>query len=73
MLLCREGINSGCEQTACLMRLAGVTGKGKGCCPVTTRRPKGGSDYRPDLVGREFRATRPNRLWVADITYVRTR
>lgn len=42
MLLCREGINSGCEQTACLMRLAGVTGKGKGCCPVTTRRPKGG-------------------------------
>ena len=39
---------------------------------MTTRRPKG-PDYRSDLVSREFRATRPNRLWVADITYVRTR
>ena len=28
-------------------------------------------DDRPDLVERRFRAERPNRLWVADITYVR--
>jgi len=26
----------------------------------------------PDLVHREFTATRPNQLWVADITYVAT-
>jgi putative transposase len=26
----------------------------------------------PDLVHRDFRATRPNQLWVADITYVAT-
>ncbi|WP_368523902.1 DDE-type integrase/transposase/recombinase [Corynebacterium sp. LK2510] len=26
-----------------------------------------------DLVNREFKACRPNRLWVADMTYVRTR
>ncbi len=26
----------------------------------------------PDLVGRDFRASEPNRLWVADITYVPT-
>jgi len=26
----------------------------------------------PDLVNREFKATRPNQLWVADITYVAT-
>ncbi|CAB0759917.1 IS3 family transposase [Corynebacterium diphtheriae] len=32
-----------------------------------------GPDLRPDLVNREFRAPGPNRLWVADITYVRTR
>jgi putative transposase len=31
----------------------------------TARRP-------PDLVERDFRATRPNELWVADITYVAT-
>ncbi|WP_431831646.1 DDE-type integrase/transposase/recombinase [Corynebacterium pseudodiphtheriticum] len=54
------------------MRLAEVSGKGKSRSPVTTHKPKG-PDTRPDLVGREFRACGPNRLWVADITYVRTR
>ncbi|CAB0735101.1 hypothetical protein FRC0119_00356 [Corynebacterium diphtheriae] len=29
--------------------------------------------FAPDLVNCEFRAPGPNRLWVADITYVRTR
>lgn len=68
----REGIDIGREQTARLMRLAGVSGKGKGRSPVTTRRPKG-PDTRPDLVGREFHASGPGKLWVADITYVRTK
>lgn len=68
----REGIDIGREQTARLMRLAGLSGKGKGGAPRTTRTPKG-PDVRPDLVNREFRAPSPNRLWVADITYVRTR
>ncbi|WP_342318465.1 IS3 family transposase [Corynebacterium mayonis] len=68
----REGIHIGREQTARLMRLAGLSGKGKGGAPRTTRKPKG-PDVRPDLVNREFRAPSPNRLWVADITYVRTR
>ena len=54
------------------MRLAGVSGKGKGRSPVTTRRSKT-VDTRPDLVGREFTASGPNKLWVADITYVRTK
>ncbi|WKS55022.1 IS3 family transposase [Corynebacterium accolens] len=30
-------------------------------------------DLRPDLVEREFKARGPNKLWVADITYVRTK
>ena len=68
----RQGVEIGREQTARLMRLAGVSGKGKGAAPVTTRKPKR-PDLRPDLVGREFNAPGPNRLWVADITYVRTR
>lgn len=29
-------------------------------------------DHRPDLVQRDFHAQAPGRLWVADITYVRT-
>jgi putative transposase len=39
--------------------------------PTTTRRDK---DARPapDLVDRNFTATAPNQLWVADITYVPT-
>ncbi|CAM4067116.1 Integrase core domain protein [Corynebacterium belfantii] len=68
----REGIDIGREQTARLMRLAGVSGKNKGRSPVTTYKPKE-PDTHPDLVGREFRAYGPNRLWAADITYVRTR
>ena len=68
----REGIDIGREHTARLMRLAGVCGKNKGRSPITTRKPNV-ADLRPDLVGREFTAAGPNKLWVADITYVRTK
>ncbi|WP_152691471.1 IS3 family transposase, partial [Corynebacterium striatum] len=34
----RDGIDIGREQTARLMRLAGVSGKGKGRSPITTRK-----------------------------------
>ncbi|WP_414835941.1 IS3 family transposase [Corynebacterium stationis] len=68
----RQGIDIGREQTARLMRLAGVAGKPKGRAPITTRKPKV-PDNRLDMVNRDFIAHRPNQLWVADITYVRTR
>ena len=53
------------------MRLAGICGACRGRRPVTTR-PSKVPDARPNLVNRQFRADRPDRLWVADITYVRT-
>ncbi|MDK8718945.1 IS3 family transposase [Corynebacterium pseudodiphtheriticum] len=68
----RDGIDIGREQTARLMRLAAVSDKGKGRPPITTRKPNV-PDLRPDLVEREFKAQGPNKLWIADITYVRTR
>ncbi|WP_430733307.1 DDE-type integrase/transposase/recombinase [Corynebacterium accolens] len=68
----RDGIDIGREQTARLMRLAGVSGKGTGGSPITIRKANV-PDLRPDLVEREFKAQGPNKLWVADITYVRTR
>lgn len=71
-VLVRQGIDIGREQTARLMRSAGLPVKGKGGAPITTRKSKG-PDLRPDLVNREVKAPGPNRLWVADITYVRTR
>ncbi|SCX08736.1 putative transposase OrfB [Corynebacterium jeikeium] len=67
----REGLHIGRDKTARLMKLAGVCGRRRGRTPVTTTSPKA-PDHRPDLVQRNFRAQAPGRLWVADITYVRT-
>lgn len=61
----------GREQTRKMMALAGVRGERKGKNPVTTVQGKN-IDTRPDLVQGEFKATAPNRLWAADMTYVRT-
>ncbi len=66
-----EGAHVGRKRVARLMRQAGLAGasRRKGCW--TTIRDR---DARPapDLVQREFVADRPDRLWVADITYVPT-
>ena len=67
----REGFHIGRDQTVRLIKLAGVCGRRRGRTPVTTVRPKT-PDHRPDLVQRNFCAQAPGRLWVADITYVRT-
>ncbi len=51
-----------------LMRHLGIRGVVRGRpAPVTTV-----SDRPADLVQRQFEATAPNQLWVADITYVAT-
>lgn len=70
-LMRREGWNVGRDQVLRLMRKAGVAGAVRGRKPVTTVQAKT-VDTRPDLVDRNFKAPAPNRLWVADITYVRT-
>lgn len=60
------------KRIARLMREAGLMGAShRRGGPITTRRDK---DARPapDLVDRNFSATEPNQLWVADITYVPT-
>lgn len=68
----RAGWNVGRDQAARLMNIAGVCGVTRGKTPKTTRHTML-PDNRPDLVKRNFSASAPNRLWVADITYVRTR
>lgn len=67
----RAGWNIGRDQVYRLMRKAGIQGAHRGCKPITTR-PAKEPDTRPDLVQRNFTAEAPNRLWVADFTYVRT-
>ncbi|GAB2906013.1 hypothetical protein GCM10027047_00220 [Rhodococcus aerolatus] len=54
-----------------LMRGAGLRGVTRAKGPRTTI-PGSGPDTRPDLVERNFTATTPGQLWVADITYCRT-
>ena len=59
------------KAVARLMRLAGIEGahrrhRGK------PRRRAASTATAPDLVQRQFAATAPNRLWVADISYLRT-
>jgi putative transposase len=56
-----------------LMREMGLTGAVRGRAWVTTTQASPVATERPaDLVDRQFTATRPNQLWVADLTYVAT-
>ena len=67
----RAGWDIGRDQVARLMKIAGIAGVCRGRTPITTRGSQA-VDLRPDLVNRQFTASRPNKLWVGDITYVRT-
>ena len=67
----RAGWDIGRDQCARLMKTAGLAGVRRGRKPITTHSSKH-PDERLDLVDRDFTALAPNRLWVADITYVRT-
>lgn len=53
------------------MREMGLRGVPRDKSPRTTR-PATETGRPADLVERDFSATRPNQLWVADITYIRT-
>jgi transposase InsO family protein len=55
-----------------LMRRLGLRGAVRGRAFTRTTEADAAAARIPDLVLREFRATRPNQLWVADLTYVAT-
>jgi transposase InsO family protein len=69
--LSRRGISVGRDRVARLMRAQGLCGvrRGRG---VRTTTPEAAAERARDLVERRFAATAPNRLWVADLTYIRT-
>jgi putative transposase len=54
-----------------LMRQAAIQGAKRRGKPWRTTRPDVNARARPDLVERNFTAEAPNRLWVADLTYLR--
>src|SRR5919202_6533753 len=55
-----------------LMRELGLRGVVRGKTSIRTTVSDAASDRPLDLVARQFRAPAPNRLWVADLTYVKT-
>ena len=65
------GEHHGRKRIARLMRAGGLIGASHRRGVVTTRRDREARPA-PDLVERNFAAAAPNRLWVADITYVPT-
>lgn len=70
--LMEQGVRISRQRVARLMRLAHIRGisRRRGFT-VTTRRDSRNTPAH-DLVKRSFRADSPNRLWVADMTYVPT-
>jgi len=68
----REGIPVARCTVERLMRQLGLRGAVRGKPSVRTTIGDETSDRPLDLVARRFRAPAPNRLWVADLTYVKT-
>jgi putative transposase len=66
-----HGLRVGRKRVARLMRSAGLEGVHRRRGIKTTRRDRDAAPA-PDLVQRQFRPSAPDRLWVADITYVPT-
>jgi len=70
--LLAEGEKHGRKRIARLMREAGLVGASRRRGGVTTTRRDQDARPAPDLVDRNFVASGPNELWVADITFVPT-
>jgi putative transposase len=68
----REGEEVGRGRVQRLMREAGIQGAKRRGKPWRTTKPDPAAQRRPDLVERDFSATEPNRLWVGDLTYLRS-
>ena len=69
--LTEGGVAVSRKRVARVMRSVGVAGVSRRRGPRTTRR-NAQARPAPDRVKRRFEADAPNRLWVADITYVPT-
>ena len=69
--LAAAGVRVGRKRVARLMQAAGIAGVSRRRWIATTTRSDAARPA-PDLVQRQFQAEGPNRLWVADATYIPT-
>lgn len=70
--LISRGEKLGRGRVARLMREAGLRAQRKRPFRVMTTDSKHGFAVAPNIVARNFSASRPNEVWAGDITYVRT-
>jgi putative transposase len=68
----RVGERVGRGRVQRLMRQAGIRGAKRRGKPWRTTKPDPTAHRRPDLVERDLTAEAPNRLWLADITHLRS-
>jgi putative transposase len=68
----RQGEQAGRDRVARLMRQEGIRGAKRRGKPWRTTVADPNAQKRPDLVERDFTADAPDRLWVGDLTYLRT-
>ena len=71
LALGRAGETVGRDRVKRLMRQNGIRGAKRRGKPWRTTVPDLAATRPPDLVDRDFTAPAPNRLWVADFTYLR--
>jgi putative transposase len=69
--LTRAGERVGRCRVQRLMRANGIQGAKRRGKPWRTTTPDPDARRRPDLVNRDFTASAPNELWVADFSYLR--
>jgi putative transposase len=69
--LTRAGEHAPRCQVQRLMRANGIQGAKRRGKPWRTTTPDPDARRRPDLVNRDFTASAPNELWVADFSYLR--
>jgi putative transposase len=69
--LLRAGEQVGRDRVKRLMRVDGIQGAKRRGKPWRTTKPDSAARRRPDLVQRDFTTSRPDRLWVADLSYLR--
>ena len=67
----RAGEQAGRCRVQRLMKTNGIQGAKRRGKPWRTTKPDPKASRRPDLVERNFKAAGPDRLWVADLTYLR--
>jgi putative transposase len=67
----RAGETVGRDRVKRLMRGAGIVGAKRRGRPWRTTIADPAATRSPDLVNRDFSATAPDRLWLADFTYLR--